>query len=132
MPFRENHTFEVESPSDLEDAINSGEADHHDVFFEHHAIQPTISFEGMPVVKILNGDPRQRFESMFSGGLAYVFFDLVITVFPNVDLVRGQGAFIPRHRLLDSGGVDRLQVTAPVGFTAALSPRSADEGPQWL
>ena len=74
MAFRENHTFEVESPFDLEVATNSGEADHHDVFFEHHAIQPTISFEGMPVVKILNGDPRQRFESMFSGGVCLCVF----------------------------------------------------------
>jgi hypothetical protein len=74
MLSRENHTLEVESPFDLEDAVNSGETDHHHVFFEHHAIQPTISFEGMPVVKTLNGDPSPRFESMFSGGACLCVF----------------------------------------------------------
>ena len=79
----------VESTGGLEDAVNTGGTEPHDVLIEHHEGQPTVSFQGMPVVKLQNGGPLPCFEPMIAGDLAVVFIDLAIPVFPGVELAGG-------------------------------------------
>ena len=56
--FRGSNPLAIESTGGLEDAVNTGRTDRHDVLIEHHEGQPTVSFQGVPVVKLKNGCQR--------------------------------------------------------------------------
>ncbi len=80
----------VESTGGLENAVNTGGTDRHDVIVEHHEGQSAVSFERIAVVEVEDGLSLPSFEPMISGDLAVVLIGLTIPVFPGVEFAGGQ------------------------------------------
>ena len=85
-----SHPLAVESTSGLENAVNTGGADRHDVVVEHHEGQSAVSFERIAVVELEDGLSLPSFQPVIPGDLAVVLIGLAIPVFPSVEFAGGQ------------------------------------------
>ena len=80
----------VESTGGLENAVNTGGTDRHDVIVEHHECESPVSFERISVVELEDGLSLPSFEPVIPGDLAIALIGLAIPVFPGVELAGGQ------------------------------------------